>query len=114
MEIKELLGKSKEMRTAVSAFADFLKENYGKEIMVTSSLLSQLYLAVDDFYWEIVGIESDFAAKALETRYYVDGVQISKSEAFRIKAQNEWLLEKAKTTGDMSELAECKFVVELR
>jgi hypothetical protein len=113
MKTNDLLEKSKEMRTNVSAFAGYLKENYGEEIMCKSSLISQMFHAVEDFYWEITGIVADMRNKDGDVRYFVDGIQVSKSEADRIKADNDLFLEKAKATGNVEHLAKCKFVVEL-
>ena len=55
MKTQELFDKSSEVRAVVSAFAGYLKENYGEEIMVKSSLISQMFHSVEDFYWELAG-----------------------------------------------------------
>ena len=114
METKELLEKSKEMRTNLSAFAGYLRENFGEEIMVKSSLISQLFNAVEDSYWEITGIVADIRCKDGDVRYFVDGVQVSKAEAERIAAENDRIVNYALSTGKVDELSGCKYIVELK
>lgn len=114
MKTQELFDKSSEVRAVVSAFAGYLKENYGEEIMVKSSLISQMFHSVEDFYWEQTGIVADLRSRDGAVRYFVDGVQVSKAEADKIKAENDRILEQATITGNVEGLSGCKFVVELK
>lgn len=111
--MKELLKKSKETKEAVASLTSFLKKEFAPEVMSSSSIISQMYHAAEDFYWELAGIESDLDASSGRKRYFVDGLQISKEQALLIKADNETHLEKARTTGDVTHLEKCKFIVEL-
>lgn len=113
METKELLKRSKETKEAVVALTNFLKKEFAIEVLNEDSIVSQLYHAAEDFYWELSGIESDLDVSSGRKKYFVDGVQISREQAIMIKAENEIHLETARETGDVKHLEKCKFVVEL-